>query len=188
METIEQTAGERIDAAAAALGLEVKAVFVPFSRSRNKAEKSPSLNWRVSLVRGGREILITDYSAGCGHCPAYKAERLGNPRSVMRDRAIRWECENGYPSHTMEGIDHIGRAVGGKPILPETRDVLYSLALDAAVLDAGSFEEWASEFGYAPDSRTAEKTYQACLKTALAIRSGLGEAGLSKLQAACQDY
>src|SRR5690606_27827140 len=45
-------------------GLTVAAVFVPWSQSRNKGERSPSLNWRVTLQCKGRDVLTCDYSAG----------------------------------------------------------------------------------------------------------------------------
>ena len=52
------------------LGLTVESEFVPFSQSRNKGEKIPSLNWKVTVKRNGRDVLTVDYTAGCAHCPA----------------------------------------------------------------------------------------------------------------------
>ena len=74
------------------------------------------------------------------------------------------------------------------PLKPELRDVLYSLSMDASVLDSSCFEEWANELGYEADSRKAEGIYKACLDIALKLRNALGEAGLEKLRTACQDY
>lgn len=70
-----------IVAALADLKLTVKSVFVPFSQSRNRDEKDEkgrtrySLNWKVTLVRDGRDVLTTDYGAGIAHCPGYAATR-----------------------------------------------------------------------------------------------------------------
>jgi hypothetical protein len=61
-------------AALAALGLTIESVFIPFSQSRNKAEKRNSLNWKVSLCRNGKAFLTCDYSAGIAHCPGYKVK------------------------------------------------------------------------------------------------------------------
>lgn len=80
------------------LGLTIRAEFVPFSRSRNAKEKTPSLNWSVTLVRDGRDILTTDYSAGMGHCPSYQSKPpIGYSYHVSRWQhdAPAWECENG---------------------------------------------------------------------------------------------
>jgi len=65
------TPAERIEAAMKELGLSLSYKFVPFSQSRNKAEKQPSLNWIITLTKGSQS-LTTDYGAGCGHCPSYK--------------------------------------------------------------------------------------------------------------------
>lgn len=56
------------------LGLTVEALFVPFSQSRNKNEQHISLNWIVTLKRGGKDVMTTEYSAGIAHCPGYKRE------------------------------------------------------------------------------------------------------------------
>lgn len=211
---------ETIDRAAeiAALGLTVAAVFIPFSRSRNKDEKSPSLNWRVTIKRNGREIISTDYGAGYGHCPA-KATKApatyqgkdrrrmdGTPypgttssyrRPTEAERLAEYladwraaECESGL---AMEHDPFRGNADfkpkrDRKPILPDTLDVIYSLNSDADALNYASFEDWADSFGYDADSRSAEATYRACLEIGLKLRAALGGAGLERLNVIFQDY
>jgi hypothetical protein len=169
------------------MGLTVESVFVPFSQSRNAKEKSPSLNWRITVKRDGREVLITDYSAGCGFCPSSKAsvKALGNKNSLMRSEAIAWECEHGYPAWS--GSTGIMRA-SKDPLLPDTLDVLSSLAMEADVLDMRGFEDWASNYGYDTDSRKAEQTYRACLDIAVKLRAALGDSGLQDLRNAFQGY
>src|SRR5262245_61006775 len=81
---------ERLLAVAAELKLTMTAEFVPFSKSRNKAEKIPSLNWVVMIRRDGREVLTTDYMAGSGHCPSYK-----QTRDSIAAQKVAWECEHG---------------------------------------------------------------------------------------------
>lgn len=178
----------KIEQTAAEIGLTMEAVFVPFSQSRNKGEKNPSLNWRVTLRRNGRDILTTDYGAGYGHCPAYKlsVKEGGSHNSITRMELILAECERGrvvYPGNYTGKFHAIG-----KPIMPELADVLYSLCMEADAIDSPTFEEWAEDFGYDVDSRSAEKTYRACLETALKLRAGLGDDGLHKLRDVCQDY
>ena len=85
------TPRQRIEALAAELGLTMTTVFVPWSMSRNKGEKQPSLNWMVTLHLAGKPILTTDYMAGSGHCPSYRQGRL----TIAQDKAIRSECERG---------------------------------------------------------------------------------------------
>lgn len=159
--------------------LTMTTVFVPWSQSRNKGEKSPSLNWRVTINQpegqGTRALLKDiDYMAGSAHCPSYDT-------AVDRNTVVRYECENGHKFRN--------GAVGSLiKIEPDFVDVLYSLARDADVLNFSDFEGWASEMGYDPDSRKAEKTYRACMDIAERLRAGLGEAGLNELTIATEGY
>lgn len=207
--TTEQTPRQKLEAAMAALGLTISSEFVPFSKSRNakvdKANGKPwrSLNWRVTLIRrwevpalaSSKPILTTDYAAGEAHCPAYKAsvKQMGNRDSIMRDAAIAYECEHGRPALAYDSANSprgfaVSEVKGGKSIEPDACDVMHSLIMDSDVLDASGFEEWASNYGYDIDSRSAEATYRACLEIALKLRNGIGEEGLKLLRDACQDY
>ena len=194
----------------AALGLTVESVFVPFSQSRNKAEKTPSLNWIVTVKCNGRPVLTTDYMAGCGHCSSVKAGKapstyrgrdrvlkgvqLGLFRSPtegerLSDYLDAWraaECESGYEMEYSLDVFRVKRPC--KVILPDPLNVLYCLVSNASVLDYRSFEDWAREMGYDPDSRKGEEVYRACLEIALALRTGLGELGMAKLTTIFQDY
>lgn len=159
-------------AAVAALGLSMEVKFVPWSQSRNKGEDRPSLNWSVKILKGKRLIVETDYGAGYSHCPSAKG--IGYKPTVDQMKRINQECETGRSN--------------GKPILPLIEDVIYGLVSDADVLNYESFEEWAPNVGFDPDSRKGEKVYHACMRTALAIQTRLGQDGLKLLQEACQDY
>ena len=174
-------AHENIDATIAELGLTVESRFIPWSQSRNKGEKQPSLNWVVTLKRNGRDVISTDYGAGMAHCPAYGAVQYQQGRNLDGQRAIARECETGRA--------YLGEySKGGIHIRPDARDVIYSLIMDASVLDSGGFESWVADFGYDPDSRKAETIYRACLDIALKLRSGIGEDGLAKLRDAFEGY
>ena len=172
----------------------IDAVFVPFSHSRNKTEKNPSLNWVVTVKRQGRPIFFVDFTSGSGNCPANKSRspiRWPYPENQWKWRAIAWECENGYPAQWDAYLGDFNRVEDQKKsraIKPEKCDVLYSLACDSESLDYPSFEDWAECFGYDPDSRKGESIYRACLEIALKMRAGLGEAALTALREACQDY
>jgi len=51
------------------------------------------------------------------------------------------------------------------PAEPQTAEVLDCMASDSLGVDnTRGFEDWASEYGYDPDSRKAEKTYKTCIK------------------------
>lgn len=162
------------------LKLTVESRFVPFSQSRNKAEKHATLNWVVTVKRDGRDVLSTDYSAGAAHCPSYKQ---GNSVAIM---LAHHECETGRKAK----VDMTGKAYSpnGATIRPDAVDVIYSLSMDSSVLDYAGFEDWASEYGYDADSRSAESAYRACLDIALKLRAAIGEAGLETLKTVYQDF
>lgn len=67
------------------------------------------------------------------------------------------------------GVGHNGKE-------PDVYDVLSCLVSDAySVENSRSFEEWASELGYNPDSRKAEKIFKACERTRAMLKKFLGE-------------
>lgn len=169
-------------------GLTVESVFIPWSQSRNREEKHPSLNWSVTLLMNGRKILTTDYMAGMGHCSFYSKV---NPMRLLvwQMDAIKLECETGFPVIKAKIDSALRMAMQDKknPILPDSLDVIHSLLLDSEVIEYSSFESWAGDFGYDPDSRKDEHIYNSCLKIALQFRQ-IGESVISELREAYQDY
>lgn len=162
-------------------GLSVAAVFVPWSQSRNKGERSPSLNWRVTLQCKGRDVLTCDYSAGSSHCPASRRSfntPTVNPANEKRD-AIRQECETGFS--TRGGL-FCGQFKRGTAIKPDARAVISSLLHDAAVLDVGRFADWAAEYGMDADSIKARAVYDECIAHAVAFRAAVGPAMFDALR------
>lgn len=170
-------------------GIRIESTFVPFSASRNAKEKSPSLNWKVRIVRGFISTHAatewTDYSAGCAHCPAYKAKGLGLQNSILRDEHIRRECATGKTSRY---LDNIGTWTTGAPIPLDDISVLHALISDCDVLNTRNFEAWASEFGYDEDSRKAEAIYDACLRNALDVKACIGASVMNELREALNGY
>lgn len=160
-------------------GVSIRSKFVPWSQSRNKDEQYRTLNWRVTLVYKGRDVLTTDYSAGIAHAPSYKnwnPAKHGNKNSLLHSRFLQFEAEQGREAVAFPGAPGVLTQRGGKEILPDAANVVCCLVTDARyVLDAGGFEQWAVELGFDPDSRKAEAIWKTCIEHALAIRSHLGE-------------
>ena len=71
---------------------------------------------------------------------------------------------------------------------PVLCDVMYSLTMDAQVLDCDTFEEWASDCGYGEDSRKAEAIYKACQDNAKQFAAMFGRSEREQLQELFQDY
>lgn len=170
---------------AAALGLAIECEFVPFSRSRNAGEASPSLNWRCSVTRSGKPVIgleAIDYMQGSGYCPAHKkgkAHWSGNSHYMAR--AVASECETGKISEVRRW--RADEFTPGKPIAPPPLvDVLSSLCRDSDALEYARFEDWADDLGFDPDSRKGEAIYRQCLALALALRAATGDDNLQKLR------
>lgn len=161
-------------------GLTVESIFVPWSQSRNAGEKSPSLNWRVTLKHNGRNVISTDYSAGCGHCPSYQQRATTDSQ-----RAVLNECERGKV-YKFSNRKYPARHGYWEEINPDPADVIYSLLMDSEAINY-IFEEWAGNFGYSEDSREAERLYNECLKIGIQMRK-IGESTLTELREAFQDY
>ena len=168
-----------IDAAIESLGLGMTAVFIPWSQSRNYKKDAKlsdySLNWKITFYKNGREFMNTFYSAGIGHCK--NQPKIQGKPTIYESNQIIAECE---ARSICEG--------GITRTKPNPRDVFYSIVADSDVLDHGSFEDWASDYGYDQDSRKAEAIYRLCLAHALAIKASLGDEGLKKLQEVYRDY
>lgn len=176
-------------------GVTVVSEFIPFSKSRNaqprhgRKEPWKSLNWRVTIKRQNRDILTSEYSAGVGHCPSHKSPRTPGtkPWPELVDRMCDHEIEYGKTARYMVSVDKVFSMME-KPILPDPCDVLAGLAMDADVLDYNGFEDWADNYGYDADSRSAEAIYRECIDIALKLRNGLGDDLLKKLHEARQNY
>ncbi len=162
-------------------GLVYSTEFVPFSESRNAANDDPSLNWRITLTHG-RASLTTDYMQGYGHIPNLPQTMYWS-RKLDQDEALRRTCETGRNHFGKDGKprNHTSRPLPA----PELADVLYSLVSDSDVIEYPTFEDWAENYGYDSDSRQAERTYRACLETALQLRQIID---LDAARDALEDY
>lgn len=173
-----------------AMGVTLDAVFVPFSQSRNKGEKNPSLNWRVTLKKDGREVIATDYMQGSGHCPAYSSPTLfasGKRDEYTTQKRIAAECETGRTTSRGDHRTSSFDASGKKIAPPSVVNVLYSLMQDGRAIDSRDFADWCADYGYDTDSRKAEETYRACLDIGLKLRGTFGEKTMRELYELFQD-
>lgn len=160
-------------------GITYSTQFVPQSMSRNSEEKNRSLNWRVTL-RGKTGHLTTDYMQGIAHIPNYQHN---DKRTVDHAEREELAAEKGRYALSKASI-FPQRALPS----PSVADVLYSLVQDSSALDSGSFPDWASELGYDPDSRKAERTYNQCIEIGRTLRDLFGHAGFATLREMFADY
>lgn len=167
-------------------GLTLDARFVPRSKTSNASAAKlheMKINWSVRITRGGNS-LTTSYSQGIAHLPRTLQPKPGALRaSVGNVERITRALEHG------NAPTHDGYYAKYKSLpAPSITDVLHCLILDSDVLNYASFEDWAPEAGFNPDSREAERVYRACMFNALALRRMLTDVELGKLREAFQDY
>lgn len=183
--------------------LRVEARFIPQSQSRNAKEKHLSLNWKMALLKGDTYILSEqDYSQGIGHVPHY-AQNPPKPYGWDYQQYLKLCAENGKCYGTIKRDPQTNKIIkyvylkwdpsswvpNKIPLpAPTIEEYLSCLIMDAYVLDAGSFKDWAQEMGWSDDSIKAKETYDACIQDALKLRFYLGNDTLEKLREAYSDY
>jgi hypothetical protein len=155
----------------AAAGATIRAVAI---YRGTVADRSYANAWRVKLEHtDGRRLTVPEYTAGSG-IPV--ADYVELPRTTHT------------PGKSLP--DFIGLDMGhAYPMTPEgVSSVLSSVILDArSVLDADGFEDWARDFGYDPDSRSAEKMYRACCRERYALEGFLTTAEWDRVAESSDD-
>jgi hypothetical protein len=158
--------------------LKIAYKFVPFSLSRNAEEENKSLNWKVTISSPNGQFTC-DYMKGIGHLPYPETSfmKLNAYQSNGLKDAIDSAVESGVAKKVSISGKELKFGIGNAQFPnPTMKDILESLSLDANVKDYLSFESWAKDFGYDPDSRSAEKTYKSCQKAAEGLARVLGGA------------
>lgn len=100
--------------------------------------------------------------------------RYGAPENPEFRDCHPWTVTLRYQGRQMTVPFYMGPALCHEPT---AREVLECLASDACgVENARSFEEWADDLGFDPDSRKAERTFRACERQTAKLRRLLGDA------------
>ncbi len=114
---------------------------------------------------------------------------------LTRSEASSVKCtQRTFPGCGCRGRHAKGKAVANMTLVfsmgyghngaePDVAGVLDCLLSDSDALDR-DFEEWASDLGYDPDSRTAERTYKACLKSGEKLKVFLGDGLFDRMRTA----
>lgn len=172
-----------IPAALKEMGFVFSFKFIPYSESRNAGEWE-SLNWTVTVSHNRQaKPLVVEYSQGIGFLPKYIP--VSSRRTINVDRAIKAAIETGELYNPNGSLTF----PKGKVSPPSIAEVTYSLVSDgAADFDATSFEDWVSDYGYDPDSRKAEHTFNECRRIGAWIRGAVGTDGVDTLRTLFEDY
>jgi hypothetical protein len=97
----------------------------------------------------------------------------GNPNMDSDTRMDHYKCTIKRPGKQITLYYSMGIALCREPGLA---DVLETLAMDASGIEHGpDFEEWAQEYGYDADSRSAERIYRAVERQYQQVKRFLGD-------------
>jgi hypothetical protein len=148
----------------ASIGVTYLVRFVPQSKSRNRANPKPSINWLYTL-KSATGDMRGPFFQGIGHAPHYHAVRRVDVKNAIARRAS--EYGTAFTSVKDAEREAFGEGLGScNPLpTPDAADIVNCLLMDANALDY-TFEYWCSEFGYDEDSRSAERAYNDCVQTA----------------------
>ena len=148
------------------LGLTVAYEYVKHKYPKDAKPSDFQRKWLVTIHKGDRLVLTSDYFEGCGHCDAHPK---GLGRLTVHDTdAIRRECEDGPRNKTPK-----------HPL-----DALWHIAMDCmGVENTAGFEEWAGEYGYDTDSIKALKIWQEINGQYHAMKCAIGHEGIERLAA-----
>lgn len=103
-----------------------------------------------------------------------------NPNMPEWKDADHWKCIIRFQRSKLTIYFSQGYGHNGKE--PKLTDVLDCLASDASGFEnAGSFEDWANEYGYDYDSRKAERIYETIERQAKRLKKFLGESLYNKI-------
>lgn len=136
----------------------------PSGQVDDSGEKAwPNISYTVTLFHHSKKILATDYKLGIGHVTIPK----GVPPTFLLDEesmlhAMRRNPHASFKDKQLQA-DVAAKLAKLQKVAPNLADVLHSLLLDGeAFFNGETFEDWASNFGYDPDSRKAEEIFKAC--------------------------
>lgn len=97
-----------------------------------------------------------------------------NPHIDDNQKMDHWRCILRHGRRRM--TVYFSKGIGHKGTEPTIAEVLDCLASDASTVDnAQGFEDWASDLGYDPDSRKAERTFKAVQRQSDRLRDFLGD-------------
>ena len=181
----------KIDELIARMGISMSHTPPTLESQENKRDGKPGfwhhLAFTAAITRNGKTAWAGPYKMGLGNFkakPIAKVRLQSQPWEELVRGITDRELSAGAQSVIRAHISH--NLLSGGPSLP---DVLYSLFSDGdGYFDRLSFEEWAGNYGYDEDSRTAERMFRECQETGRKLSRAFTAAEIQELREAFQDY
>lgn len=136
---------------------------------------------------------ITELGITLEHAPAFANPNMGDSSKMNHYSVKLSRKDEAAPGKRREfvtvfskGLGHVVKARRSwekdKPIPPAVDEVLDCIASDSSSIEnARGFEDWASDFGYDPDSKKAEAIFRACFDASKQLKAFLGDERYNEL-------
>lgn len=130
-------------------------------------------------IRRTQDSEVVAYRKGTGQdAPhAYFTDDVCDALATVAAMAVN---EGAEPSDVAAACDATGvRVVPVRGVESTPSGPICALCGVVYAPDAGTFKDWAADYGYDTDSIAARDVYDSCLRTALAMRAGFGGDGMA---------
>lgn len=151
----------------------------------------PCIQYKCNLAKDNREIWSGEYSLGVGHVKLPDRNSFHGNNGPVTNDTMMYNCLKAgkTPADRAGHASFAAKLAVLQKVEPKLPDVLHSLLMDgSAYFDAETFEDWASNYGYDPDSRKADAIWKACDEIGRKLSRAFSADDLAELREAFQDY
>jgi len=145
----------------------------------------PHIAYTVTLTRNDKPVWSGPFKLGIGHVKMPAKMKGGGYNYAEAKDLCGGECPKDFQEMEakMAGVLAIRQKVS-----PDLPTVLSSLISDGQPdFDSQSFEDWAGDYGYDTDSRSAEAAYNACVAIGRQLRRAFTTPELEQLREAASE-
>lgn len=162
--------------ASAGITMDVKHVPTTFDP---QSKEWQHIAWSITFT-SPRGTFTTSYKQGIGHLPFFN--QPSNHVTLYKLEFINWALTTGKAVAWVKP----NYVKTDRPLTPpDASDVVGSLILDASAADYATFEQWASDTGYNPDSRKDHAIWEAYRSIALDLNRVFGAGVVEALREPC---
>lgn len=149
----------------------------------------PCISYVITYRKGNSELRIP-YHLGVGHVDWNKSPQGGYNALNNDDQAmilVMRRSPHARPSDKAQWAATAAKLARLQKVQPDVHEALATVCRDTKEAFESSFEEWAANFGFDPDSREAERIYRGEIERYLRLLSIMNRDALDALAAlACE--
>lgn len=175
------------------LGFTLRVNAGPTGDVQDDGDKAwPHIAYEVELLFNDKSVLKETYRLGVGHVKPLPYGSLPFVGMTADEQSFShaWTRQPGAQFREKQlWASTAAKLAKSQGVKPKLSNVLHSLLSDGeAYFNAQTFENWACELGYDPDSRKAEAIYHACDTIGRKLANAVPAEVLSRARELLQDY